>query len=959
VKKPIEFIELSVFIISNLLLCFVMERFKILRWRKAVELAEREQFDKIRESEEKFRKLFEILPDALMPLDGESGKILDANPAAVSLYGYSLDELLTMRHTDLSFQPEQTREITLKSIREGRVLNIPFRLHRKRDGSVFPVEIVIVPFNFKGKNTLLLPVIRDISKRLEGEKELKEAHERLSLAQKAGRVGVFDWDLLKNESFWTPELEGIFGLQPGEYTGRYEDWSKCVYPEDLPKMEAMFKEWMESNQEEAEWEYRYIYGDEIRWMTARGKILRDDSGKAIRMVGTNLDITVRKRAEENLSKSEALLKSIVNGTSDIIYVKDIKGRYILFNRAAEEFTSRSQSEVVGHDDLQLFQSAEAEKIMAFDRRVMESGEIMTVEEELTDASGRLATLLTLKGPMYDRSGKASGLFGIVRDITDRKSSEREREKLLEQIERQHSRLQAVMDSLPAGLWIVDADGNMELVNSIAYEIWGDPPAHNLKENEIFEMWCENTGERFKFETMPLVRSLRGESLRDIIIRFRRFEGEQRYIIVSSEPVKSKDGRIVGAVAIAQDITRQKIIEKEVMMAKNEADAANRSKSLFLSTMSHEIRTPLNAIIGFSQLLVRFDHNSRDREDFASRIINNGEILVRLIDDILDLSKIEAGKMDIEKIPVDMEKIVFDISVTMEYKARQKGIKFRLDVEKDLPRTIITDPTRLKQILLNIIGNAVKFTEKGEIHVLFKGLYGDRKLQIIVKDTGIGLTLEESAKLFKPFAQADSSTTRKFGGTGLGLVLSRRLAQALGGDVKLVSSTKGRGSIFEITVSLVGEEENIESKTPKVPVKEPGIGKSLSGLKILLAEDVPDNQIIASKLLTMLGAMVDVTSDGREAVSKASEKDYDIILMDIQMPIVDGLDATKEIRRRGIGCPVIALTAYAMPEEIDRCLLAGCDGHIPKPVTQERLINVIRSKIDKIKLRQSYANQNGV
>ncbi|HYX32326.1 MAG TPA: response regulator [Oligoflexus sp.] len=374
----------------------------------------------------------------------------------------------------------------------------------------------------------------------------------------------------------------------------------------------------------------------------------------------------------------------------------------------------------------------------------------------------------------------------------------------------------------------------------------------------------------------------------------------------------------------------------------ELHAANQTKSFFLAAMSHEIRTPLNAIMGCTELLCQTDLTSVDRYEYEGRIKRNVQLVTRLIADILDLTKIEAGKLEVEKIETNFPQLISDVEMVMRHTAEEKGLTFSMQAEDPLPETILTDPTRLKQILTNVIGNAVKFTAAGEVSVTVKLERVSKILRIAIRDTGKGLAEDQTAKIFELFTQADASTTRNFGGTGLGLHLARRLARCLGGDIVLVKSTPGLGSVFEITVALEGVHDKVR---PTEAVQQTKISSSrLEGAKVLLADDTLDNQFLVAKYLTRAGATVDVAGDGEEAVTMAQAGDYDVVLMDIQMPKLDGYEATAQLRKEGYERPIVALTAHAMRGERERCRLAGCNDYLTKPVKMQELIEMVRQKV---------------
>jgi CheY-like chemotaxis protein/nitrogen-specific signal transduction histidine kinase len=389
--------------------------------------------------------------------------------------------------------------------------------------------------------------------------------------------------------------------------------------------------------------------------------------------------------------------------------------------------------------------------------------------------------------------------------------------------------------------------------------------------------------------------------------------------------------------------------QELAKSKNDAEVGNRAKTSFLANLSHELRTPLCAMLGFAELLNDPALSHEDRIGYVNIICRNGHQLVALIDDILDLSKIEAGHLQLEYLVVSLPTLLSDISSSLEIKAREKGIKLSVETVGNTPESIISDPTRLRQILLNIIGNAIKFTDHGSVtvkvaHKVELEPLGGR-LSCTVEDTGCGIIAEAADKLFIPFSQADVSTTRKFGGTGLGLALSRRLARSLGGDVTLAATEQNNGSTFFITVAAP-LAKGITAQAHEQPAAATSNGsavpalKPLSGVRLLLAEDAPDSQLLIERFLRIEGAEVDLAEDGAEAVKKATAKDYDVILMDIQMPILDGYGATAALRGQGYLGAIIALTAHAMPGECEKSLRAGCDHHLTKPIDRKLLIQTV-------------------
>ena len=394
---------------------------------------------------------------------------------------------------------------------------------------------------------------------------------------------------------------------------------------------------------------------------------------------------------------------------------------------------------------------------------------------------------------------------------------------------------------------------------------------------------------------------------------------------------------VMAEKLEDGMNERKRAAEDLFEAKEAAESANRAKSAFLANMSHEIRTPLGAVMGFADLVVDQNVNPTEKINFVAAIKRNGELLSNIINDILDLSKIEAGKMQIETHEVSLAEILSDTKTLLELQAKNKGIDLRVNIDQNVPQTIKTDPLRLRQVLINIIGNAIKFTNRGHISLIVK--YETEQVVFIVEDTGCGIDEEQVAKLFSAFTQADATTKRKFGGTGLGLILSKRFANLLGGDVVLMKSSPGKGSTFKITIhpgeSAAAVAPN-DARTVSTPV--PRKDRPLHGLSVLLAEDSPDNQILLSHLLDIAGAQVDLAANGKIATEKALAKSYDVILMDIQMPVMDGFEATALLRKNGYRGKIMALTAHALNEDRELTLRSGFDDHISKPVNRDILID---------------------
>lgn len=506
-------------------------------------------------------------------------------------------------------------------------------------------------------------------------------------------------------------------------------------------------------------------------------------------------------------------------------------------------------------------------------------------------------------------------------------------------------LRDVLSALDSFVCVLAADGTVLEVNAAASSVIGIPRQQIIGLRFWDAKWWN-----YSEESMTNMRSVSqsvadGASVRKEF-KYQDAKGLIRHMDFSMTPLRDKNGIITHLVASGVDNEAQKIFETELINARTEAEIANRAKSAFLAHISHELRSPLGVILGFAELAKK-ESDSQQKNQHIITIDRNAHQLLALVDEILDLAKVEAGGVSIDIEDVDIKKMIDDLSTSLSLKAQERGLELKFEIAPNTPPWIRTDPLRLKQILLNVVGNAIKYTPKGQVQCIIRRLppSANQSATIIfdVQDTGIGIDPEDVKRLFQPFARGIEGEQKKYKGTGLGLVLSRRLAQILGGDIKLIDSKPGVGSRFEVTIS---EQRAVDGDIAKMGKhvlgfeEESEVSGRLSGMRLLVVDDVADNRILISKILEQEGAKVNTAAGGKEAIVMSLEDGFHAVLMDLSMPVISGQEATLELRKKGYKIPIIALTAHAMREEKEKALREGFNYYFTKPIIREVLIGAL-------------------
>ncbi|HEX4924629.1 MAG TPA: MASE1 domain-containing protein [Bdellovibrionales bacterium] len=614
-------------------------------------------------------------------------------------------------------------------------------------------------------------------------------------------------------------------------------------------------------------------------------------------------------------------------------------RYELVNPSAAEFFSRvgGPSRFTGRRLEDVHAGEDRRTFVAPVEKVLATGQPFAVSElpirrRALDGHLFVNYVNAVFQPLRDQDGRATGVIVFGMDVTNQVLAIREQRRMQAALRDSEREFRAMFEIAPLGCCQLGPDGRFLRVNDMFCKITG------FSALELLNMTVNDL-------THPDDQARTRESLLEVQQSGRPFHIEKRYVRKSGEViwvsinavfVYDSDGRPVRTISFVEDVTEQRTHLQRLSEEKRSAEVASHAKSSFLAAMSHEIRTPLGAILGFAEVLKEQEIKESDRRRYLDIIGRNGRELSRLIDDILDLSKVEAGRLNVERGPVSINGLVSDVVALLSQKARAKDIRLAVNLEPGVPETIQSDPTRLRQILINLVGNAIKFTKAGDVSltVRMSGLE-DGKIEFLVRDSGSGIDPSDHGKLFQPFSQ--TKTCKGKGGTGLGLFLSRRLAEALGGDVRLVESTPGHGSAFVATVAV---GRSVMSDDGHAPSPAGPRADSLSGLKILVVDDSDDNRALVEHLLTKRGASVEVAHDGREGIEMALSHNYDLVLMDIQMPVLDGLTATQQLRKKGYRRPIVALTAHAMKEDRERALENGFDEHVAKPIVPNELMGAI-------------------
>ncbi|WP_321288465.1 CHASE domain-containing protein [uncultured Sunxiuqinia sp.] len=882
----------------------------------------------LQESERLLKESQEIASLGSYSFDIETGvwkssEILNVILGIDKNYTHSIEGWKSLLHPDYK---EQIIDSLNETIVEKIFFDKEFKIIRYNDNQERWVKgLGKLEYDSNNNPKTLIGTVIDITDRKRAEMEIQSISKRLQLATSAANIGIWEYDVFNNSLIWDDVMYSLYGISPETFSGAYEAWESGLHPDDLVRGREEIQMALRGEKEFIT-EFRVIRPDKsVHHIDATGIVIRDNSGNALRMLGTNIDVTEKKNAEKLLKESEKRLRTIIEASPiPFVLTKISDGVVIMANKSLGKLFKISVSEVIGQKSLDFYHSKkERDSLLDI---VAKDGYVDNYEMLLKKSDGELfwcsvsLKLMTLDDEQI--------LIAGFHDITKRKLVEEEilkhREHLEEMVKERTRELTISEQKLQKSVKDI-SDYKLALDESSLVSITNDQGIIHYANDNFCKVSKfsrdELVGNSHKiinsgFHSSAFFANLWGTIAKGQVwrgeIKNKAKDGSLYWLDTTIVPFLDKKGKPYQYISIRFDITNRKSIEADLIKSKEAADSANRAKSEFLANMSHEIRTPMNAVIGFSELLSKSVEDKKQLSQVES-IRNSGKNLLKIINDILDLSKIEAGKIDITPIPVNLCDLLREIENMFILKVKEKGITLSIDYEKIFSKTLLLDEVRFRQILFNLIGNAVKFTDKGSVSISIENKKNSEieesvDLTVLVKDTGIGIPVDQQELIFAPFNQQRGQSVEKFGGTGLGLSITKKLVEKMGGNMSLESEV-GKGSTFgfnlfnipvlDIDIDIDSEKKAFDTSTV---LFEPAT--------VLIVDDNDENLKLIVDMLDYSPLSLLQAANGEEAIKLAEKHIPDLILMDLRMPVMGGIKASEIIRTNATtkSIPIIMLTA---------------------------------------------------